>query len=137
MKTHWSFWLIGIFALLWNAGGTMNLFMQMNPEALSQMPESHQAIANTRPLWGTAAFAVSVIGGLIGAILLLLKKPFASTLFMLSAIGALVVTVQTLISNNVFAAPIGLSAGEFVMVIIGSTAAALLFWFYSKAKFAA
>lgn len=132
MKTHWSFWLVGIIALLWNAGGTANMFMQMNPEALSQMPESHQAIVDARPSWATIAFGVSVIGGVIGAVLYLMKKQAAIIVFAISLIGALVVTTQTVISNDIFSAPLNLTTGEFIMIIIGPIAAAALFTWAAK-----
>ncbi len=30
---HWSFWVIGAVALIWNLMGVMNFFVQMNSDA--------------------------------------------------------------------------------------------------------
>jgi len=38
-------WIVGIIALVWHGMGSMNLMMQLSPEMLVKMPESHQAIA--------------------------------------------------------------------------------------------
>ena len=32
---HWSFWTIGIVALIWNVMGVINFFAQMNADALA------------------------------------------------------------------------------------------------------
>ena len=34
---HWSFWLIGAVALVWNAMGVANIFMQMNPVVVAAL----------------------------------------------------------------------------------------------------
>lgn len=46
---HWSFWLIGVIALIWHAMGAMNFVMQLNPAAVAEYPESHRAIIEGRP----------------------------------------------------------------------------------------
>lgn len=35
IKAHWSFWLISILLLAWNAMGALNFIMQMSPEMVS------------------------------------------------------------------------------------------------------
>ena len=87
---HWSFWIIGAFALIWNVMGVMNLFVQMNAEALAAMPEAQRAIIEGRPAWATGAFALAVIGGALGSFLLLLRKSAAYYLFIASLLGMIV-----------------------------------------------
>ena len=41
----------------------LNLAMQFNPNVLAQMPDSHRAIAESRPTWVTILFALSVVNG--------------------------------------------------------------------------
>ena len=84
---HWSYWLIGVVALLFNAGGTINFFAQMNADAVAQMPEEFRAIIEGRPIWATGAFAIAVFGGAIGSVLLLMKKSAAYYLFIASLAG--------------------------------------------------
>ena len=47
---HWSFWVIGAIALIWNIMGAINFFMQMNPEILAEYRDSERAIVEGRPL---------------------------------------------------------------------------------------
>ena len=39
-KVHWSFWVVGAIALIWNALGVVNYFAQMNPDVLAQYRET-------------------------------------------------------------------------------------------------
>ncbi len=87
---HWSFWAIGAVALIWNGMGAMNYFMQMNADALAEMPESYRAIVEVRPAWATGAFAIAVFCGALGCILLLLRKSAAYYLFIASLLGVIV-----------------------------------------------
>ncbi len=65
---HWSFWIIGAVALIWNVMGVINYLVQMNADALAAYPESHRAIVEGRPAWATGAFAISQFGGALGQI---------------------------------------------------------------------
>ncbi len=89
-SAHWSFWVIGVGALVWHVLGSVNFAMQMNPSMVVEMPEAFRAVIESRPVWATAAFAVAVFGGVIGCILLLLKKSASTYLFVASLIGVLV-----------------------------------------------
>jgi hypothetical protein len=89
-RVHWSFWAIGAIALIWNAMGIINFFMQMNPATVAAMPEAQRAIIQDRPVWATTAFALAVFGGVLGCILLLLRKAAATYLFILSLFGMIV-----------------------------------------------
>jgi len=96
-----SFWLIGIVALLWHAMGVMNLGMQMSPEMMSSMPADFQAFTKARPSWSTIAFGLSVVTGVLGALALLFRHRISGPLFFLSFIGALITTLQAVISGGV------------------------------------
>ena len=74
---HWSFWIIGAVALIWNVMGFINFFGQMNADALAAMPKAQRAIIEGRPAWATGAFAIAVFGGALGCLLLLLRKSAA------------------------------------------------------------
>jgi hypothetical protein len=54
------------------------------------MPEVHQLIINNRPSWATAAFAISVFGGGVGSILLVLRRKIAVGVFIISLLGTIV-----------------------------------------------
>ncbi len=78
VRVRWSFWVTGAIALIWNAMGAINFFMQMNPDVLSSYRESERAIIEGRPAWVTVGFAIAVFGGAIGSLLLLFRKSFAT-----------------------------------------------------------
>ena len=123
---HWSFWVIGAIALIWNAMGVVNYFMQMNPDVLEMYRESERAIIAGRPAWATAAFAVAVFGGALGSLLLLLRKSAATYLFIGSLLGVIGAMIHTLGVGIEFG--LGEILGIIVMPVV---VAAFLIW-YSK-----
>ena len=89
-KPPFMFWAIAIVGLLWNLIGCWNFIVQSNPEAVAQMPEVYRLIIENRPTWANAGFAVSVFGGAVGAILMLMRRKTATVLFALSLLGSVV-----------------------------------------------
>ena len=87
---HWSFWAIGVAGLVFNLMGCINFVSQMNSDMVESMPETVRAIVETRPAWGTGAFAIAVFGGALGCLLLLLKKSAAYYVLIASLLGAVV-----------------------------------------------
>ena len=92
-RAHWSFWVIGVVALVWNALGVVNFFIQTNAGAVTAMPEAERAIIQARPAWATAAFAIAVFSGALGGLLLLVRKSAALYLFVASLLGVMVQTI--------------------------------------------
>ena len=128
-RVHWSFWAIGAVALIWNAMGVINFFMQMNADALAAMPASHRAIVEGRPGWATSAFAIAVFGGALGCLLLLLKKSAAYYLFIASLLG---VIVQMIPNLGMTGTPVKLSPVEIAMMILMPLVVAVFSIWYSK-----
>jgi hypothetical protein len=123
---HWSFWVIGAVALLWNVLGVINFFMQMNPDVLSSYRESERAIIEGRPAWATGGFAIAVFGGALGCFLLLLRKSAAYYLFIASLLGVIVTMIHTL------GIGIDFGLGEILgIILMPLVVAAFLIW-YSK-----
>ncbi len=131
IKVHWSFWLISLFLLVWNALGALNYLGQTNPEIVASMPESHQAIVVGRPAWATAGFALAVFGGVLGCLLLLLKRSLAIPVFALSLLGVLVTMVHTLGVVR----EVQYSTAELVLMVAMPILVALfLVWYALRAK---
>ena len=128
-KIHWSFWLVALFALVWNTMGTMNFAMQVTGNYPAQLPDSHRAIIEGRPVWATAGFAIGVIAGVLGALLLLLKKRAAILLFMLSLIGIIVTMVHT---AKVMSSGVAFNAFEVVMMMLLPVVVAMFLVWYSR-----
>ena len=89
--TNW-FWVLGVLFFIWNAWGAKEYLGQalITPEQLASYPEDQRALLEMTPAWVTSAFAIAVWGGLVGAILMLLRKAFAQLMFMASFVGVLV-----------------------------------------------
>ena len=129
---HWSFWVIGAVALIWNVMGAMNLFMQMNAGALAAMPEAQRAIIEGRPAWATGAFAIAVFGGALGCLLLLLRKSAAYYFFIASLLGMIVHMLPYL---GMAGSTIDFGPFEISMYILMPLAvAAFLIWYSKQAE---
>ncbi|MDH5258623.1 MAG: hypothetical protein OEX07_11465 [Gammaproteobacteria bacterium] len=133
-KIHWSFWVISIFMLLWNVMGSMNFFWQISADAetLATLPETHRAIIDSRPIWATVGFAVGVITGSFGCLLLLFKKSEAVYLFIVSLSGIIVTMIHTI---KVSIMVIEFSIMEtIVMIVMPLIVAAFLIWYTRKVE---
>ena len=129
---HWSFWVIGAIALIWNVMGVINLFVQMNADALAAMPEAQRAIIEGRPAWATGAFAIAVFGGALGCLLLLLRKSAAYYLFIASLLGMIVHMIPYL---GMAGSTIDFGPFEISMYILMPLAvAAFLIWYSKQAE---
>ena len=124
---HWSFWTIGIVALIWNVMGIINFFAQMNADALAAYPEAARALVEGRPAWATGAFAIAVFGGALGCLLLLLRKSAAFYLFIAALLGAIVTMIHTL---GVAGSDIGPMIGNLVQLLV----TAFLIWYSKQAE---
>ena len=119
---HWSFWVLGAIGLLFNVMGCINFLSQTSAESVDGMPEAYRAIVESRPAWATAAFAVAVLGGAIGALMLLLRKSSAHYVFIASLLGAVAAQVPLLGMSDF---PIGVLVGGLMQVVVS----AFLAWY--------
>ena len=88
----WHLWLIGIIGGLWSSMGVLSFMLtQLKVEAvMSRFPPEQRAYFESFPLWAVAFWAIGVFGGVIGCLLLLLKKRLAFPVLLASLIGAIV-----------------------------------------------
>ncbi len=126
---HWSFWAIGAVALIWNVLGVVNFFVQVNPDVLAAYRESERALVEGRPAWASGAFAIAVFGGVLGCLLLLLRKSAAYYLFIASLLGVIVTMIHTL------GVGIDFGLGEILgIILVPLVVAALLIWYSKQAE---
>ena len=126
---HWSFWAIGVIALIWNILGAVNFLVQMDTDMVASFPETARAIIEGRPVWATGGFAIAVFGGALGCLLLLFRKSIAYYVFIASLLGTIVTMIHTI---GVASSTIGFAPSEiFMMILMPLLVAALLIW-YSK-----
>lgn len=90
-RTPWHLWVVGVVAALWNGFGCTDYTMtQVQGDAwLTSMKMTSAQIEyfHAMPAWTHAAWAIGVWGGLLGAILLLLRKKLAMPVFVVSFLG--------------------------------------------------
>lgn len=124
-----AFWAMGAAALIWNALGCVNFALQMSPDGLAQMPDSHRALVGLRPPWVTAAFATGVFGGVAGAALLLLRSAAAVWVLALSALGVIVATAHAVAHLG---AGVTFGPGEIVIAIVAPVVVAIVVWWFAR-----
>ena len=126
------YWIAGV-ALVWNLMGLGAYISQvtMTPEMLSALPDAQRALYENLPTWATAAFAIAVNAGVLGCLLLLLRKSLALPVLILSLVGALVQQFNAFVLMNAMSVmgPVG-AAFSAAVVFIG----AYLVWMANDAK---
>lgn len=124
------FWIVAIAALLWNLLGVLafavDIHLKSTPAALAQLPAEQRVLYENVPIWATVAYAVAVFGGVLGSLMLVLKKRLALPLLVLSLVGVLVQFSHAFFFSDTFKA-LGNNAMIMPMVVI--VIAVLLVWF--------
>lgn len=102
VKTPWHLWAMGAVALLWNAfGGYDYVMTQTNNAAyLAQFTAEQRAYFDSYPMWMEADWAIGVWGGVLGALLLLLRSKWAFHAFLASLIAFAVSVVYGQMSGG-------------------------------------
>ena len=115
------FLAVAVLAVLWEAFGCYMYLSLSLTEPGARAPE-YAGVAS----WEWGVFAVAVWSGLIGAVGLLLRKPWATPALLLSLIAAAVqygyAAVQRGIAGDKLAIPISVLVVGFILVIIASRA---------------
>ena len=95
-RAPWHLWAVGIFALLWSGIGAMDYVMTQtrNEAYLSQFTKEQLDFFFGIPAWAIATWAIAVWGGVVGAVLLLLKRRLAVWVFGASLAGMVITTIQ-------------------------------------------
>ena len=97
------FWIIAIIGLIWNGlGVNQYLHQAYKTDTLKKMypdPKILDMVLNT-PSWVMAVFAVAVFFGLLGSLLLTLRKKWALPLFVISLLGIIAQTVYTIFMSG-------------------------------------
>lgn len=93
VKTPWHLWLVGLLALAWNGFAGYDFFMTLTrgSEYLqAYFPPEQVAYYTSMPAWTKIPYAAAVWGGVIAAVLLLLRSRWAVHVFAVSLLGVVV-----------------------------------------------
>lgn len=100
--TPWHLWVVGVVSLLWAAVGAMDYLMTQtrNEEYMSAFTPEQLEFFYGIPAWAVASWAVAVWGGVLGSILLLLRRRHALGAFVASLIGMAITSFQNFVLSN-------------------------------------
>ena len=98
----WHFWLIAVLALLWCAMGCFDYIMTEthNASYMSQFSKEQLDFFYSIPAWSIAFWAIAVWGGLIGSLLLLMRRRLSVPIYLISLIGTLVSMLQMYVLSD-------------------------------------
>jgi hypothetical protein len=84
-----GFKTIAIIAILWNIMGVISYFFHvfMPAEEIAKLSVAEQGLYQNIPTWKNIAFFIATVGGLLGSVLLFLKRKQALLVLILSLIG--------------------------------------------------
>jgi hypothetical protein len=101
-RAPWHLWVVGVAALLWNAVGALDYVMTQtrNAEYMAGFTPEQLAFFYGLPAWTVAAWAIGVWGGVLGSLLLLLRKSLAVWVFLASLVGVVLTTLQNYVLSN-------------------------------------
>lgn len=85
------FMIAAALGLLWMAFGCFAYVSEMRMDAatLATLPDLNQQLITGRPTWATALFAIAVWGGLIGTLMLLMRKALAVPILLVAMLATL------------------------------------------------
>lgn len=133
MRTPWHIWVVGLIALIFNAGGAFDYVMTQtrNADYLAQFTAEELAYFESFPPWVQGSWALAVWAALLGAVLILLRSRWAGSAFAVSVVAMLATfTHNFFLGDPKMHEVVGPEAIWFTAVIVGLT---VFFFFYARA----
>ncbi len=117
--TPWHLWLVGVLALLWNSVGAFDYLMTQtrNESYMSQFTPEQLTYFYAFPAWVVSMWALSVWGGVLGSVLLLLRNRWAVPVFGVSLATMVITTIYNF----------GLTNGAEIMGTFGLVFSGVIF----------
>ncbi len=131
-RTPWHLRVIGVLAVLWNSMGAFDYLMTQtqNERYMSQFTPEQLEYFYGFPAWVVAFWAIAVWGGVLGAVLLLLRRKLAAGVFLVSFLSMVVTTIYNFgLSNGLEAMGDPFALVFSVLIFVFS----LLLYLYAKA----
>ena len=101
-KTPWHLWAVGAATLLWNGFGAFQWYRQVtrSDSYWGNLTMDQVQFIIAQPMWVEVAFGVGVWTGVLGALMLLLRRRLALNAFVASLIAILVNTLFMQVLSN-------------------------------------
>ncbi|WP_297802960.1 hypothetical protein [uncultured Brevundimonas sp.] len=102
VKAPWHLWAVGVITLLWNGFGASQWYMQVMKvrSYYADMTLEQVQFIQAQPVWVEIVFGVGVWTGVLGALMLLLRRKLAFNAFVASLIAVLANTVYMQVLTN-------------------------------------
>ncbi len=131
-NTPWWFWVIGIIYLLWSfigCGGYLAEQLMSESAYTESFGVEMAGLRELTPSWATAGYAIGVWGGLIGVILLLLRRKLCLPFFYASFIGAIIGFMPSIFDERF---KVVLGGGDYGLMIFIWLVCIFIIWFARK-----
>lgn len=127
-------WVVGVLGLLWSAVGAMDYVMTQtrNEAYMSAFSPEQLEFFYGLPTWTIAAWAIAVWGGVLGSILLLMRRRHAVGVFIVSLLAMFATTFQNFVLSNgleVIGGPFELTFSAIIVVV------SIALVFYARAMY--
>ena len=108
-----------VAALLWNLLGCSAYLSDvlLKPEDIATMTAAQQAMYAARPMWSVAATAIAVWFGAAGSVALVMRKRWATPLFVASLLGLVVQNVSLFAMAGAATEPTALVLQGLVLLV--------------------
>lgn len=130
-STPWHLWLVGILGLLWNLVGAFDYVATQtrNESYMAEFSPEQLEFFYGFPFWVVAAWALAVWGGVLGVLLLLLKKRMAAGVLLASFVAMVITALHNFLLSNGWEVMGGAGAAFSVAIFV----VALGLWLYARA----
>jgi hypothetical protein len=127
-RAPWHLWIVGAVGLLFNVVGVVDWVMTQahNESYMSRFTPEQLEVIYGLPTWLVAFWAIAVWAGAFGALLLLLRRSYATLVLAASLFGMLVTAVHNFLSANGLYETGGTGPG-FVAVIFAVSLSLVLY----------
>jgi hypothetical protein len=130
-KTPWHLWVVGVLSLLWNLGGAFDFFMTQTKSAayLKNVSPAQLEFCNNLPFWVVILWGIATWCAPLGSLLLLLRRRVAVSVFLVSLVAMVLMTVHNYCFTNIRQIMPGTGPLIFTSLIF---IVALLLWIYAR-----
>lgn len=130
-RAPWHLWLVGGLGLLWDSMGAFDYLMTQtqNESYMSRFTPEQLEFFYGFPAWLVAFWAIAVWGGVVGTLLLLLRKRHAVPVLLASFLAMMVTAVHNFFLSNgleVMSAVDLMFSGLIFVIALG-------LWLYARA----
>ncbi len=96
------FWIIAGIGLVWNLMG-LGMFaseLMISPDVIEAMDEARRNLYEDSPAWLSIVYGIATICGVLGCILLLLRKKLAVPILLVSLVAVLIQMGYSILATN-------------------------------------